>query len=436
MPQRALKRIVAPLEAFFHSESAGGVGLVLAALVALAWANSPWAETYDALWATRVRIGSAGLALEKQLVVWVNDLLMALFFLLVGVEIKRELLTGELNDRRKAALPLVAAVGGMLAPLLVYVGVAHEGAAARGWAIPMATDIAFALGVARLLGRRVPAALVVLLTALAVVDDLGAILVIALFYAADLSLEAHVAAGALTLVLLGLNRAGVQRPGWYMLVGVPLWVAVLKSGVHATLAGVVVGLCVPARVRFSREEVVAQARALLEAAERGADDAATQDALTALEQRIEESQSPGRRLERMLHPLVAFVILPLFALANAGISLGGVGRADLLSPAALGASLGLLLGKPAGVLGASWVAVRCGLAALPRGVGWLHLAGVGALAGIGFTMSLFVAGLAFGEDAVSHRQAKLGVLAASVAAAVLGSLLLRAAPQADATEAA
>lgn len=428
MKERGLARIVGPLEAFFHSEAAGGIAIAIAAAVALVWANSPWSAGYEALWATKIKVGSAGFGLEKQLVVWVNDLLMAVFFILVGLEIKREVSGGELDTLRKAALPAIAALGGMLAPMGLFLAVAHEGEAARGWGIPMATDIAFALGVARLLGARVPAAMIVLLTALAVIDDLGAIVVIAMFYAQDLSLEAHAVAGAFTLVLVGMNRAGVRRPGWYVIVGIPLWVAVLKSGVHATLAGVIVALCVPARVAFSRQEVLEQARGLLEAAARGADDAATQDALSALEQRIKESQSPVRRLERGLHPTVAFVILPLFALANAGVSLSGVGAQDLVAPTTLGVFVGLVLGKLLGVVGASWLAVRAGLAELPAGLGWRHVLGLGALAGIGFTMSLFVAGLAYEEGGALHLQAKVGILAASVTSSALGVLLLWRSP--------
>lgn len=424
MPQRVLRRIIAPFEMFFRTEALGGTVVALATALALAWANSPWAETYDALWETRVRIGAATIGLEKPLVLWVNDLLMAVFFLLVGLEIKRELVTGELNTARKVAVPALAALGGMAVPALLYAAVAHGTPAARGWGIPMATDIAFALGALRLLGARVPAGLVVFLTALAIIDDLGAIFVIALFYAGELSPAAHLAAACFTAALVAMNRLGVRTPRWYLLAGIPLWVAVLKSGVHATVAGVVVGLCVPARARFSRVEVAAQARVLIDAAERGVDDAATEDALETLEHVLEEAEAPVRRLEHALHPLVAFVIVPLFALANAGVSLAGVSLADLTAPATVGVALGLLLGKQAGVFGTTWLAVRLGLAPLPPGVGWRHILGVSALAGIGFTMSLFVAGLAFGEDAGLHRQAKVGVLLASVLAGALGTAIL------------
>ncbi len=424
----AMSRVARAFEAFFRAEAAGGVSIMLAAIVALIWANSPWSESYAVLWSTHVRIGAATVGLEKPLVVWINDLLMAVFFLLVGLEVKRELVTGELNTARKAALPAAAALGGMVVPAAVFYLFAGGGQPGRGWAIPMATDIAFALGLARILGARVPAALIVLLTALAVFDDLGAILVIATFYTTDLSWLAHGIAASLTILLIAMNRAGVERPAWYVLAGLPLWVAVLKSGVHATLAGVVVGLCVPARARSSRGEVVAQARVLLEVADEG-DDAATQDALAALALRVEESEAPVSRLEHKLLPIVSFVILPMFALANAGIPLHGMTRADLVSPVTLGACVGLLLGKQVGVLGASWLAVRAGLATLPAGLTWRHVHGVSVLAGIGFTMSIFVAGLAYEEGGAFHRQAKLGVLAASVLASILGGGLLMLLPR-------
>lgn len=426
MNDRGLDRTGGPLASFFRSEAAGGVAVALAAVVALTWANSPWSGAYEALWGTPVRVGAPALGLEKPLVVWVNDLLMAVFFLLVGVEIKRELVTGELDTPRKAALPVVAALGGMLVPVGVFMLLAREGPAARGWGIPMATDIAFALGVARLLGARAPAALIVLLTALAVIDDLGAIVIIAVFYAGDLSLEAHVAALALTLVLVAMNRLGVRRPGWYVLVGAPLWLAVLKSGVHATLAGVVVGLAVPARGGLSVDDLLARARHLLGEAQR--DPGAAREALSELGHCLEDSEPPVRRLEHRLHPLVAFVILPTFALANAGVSLRGLGAGDLAAPATLGVALGLALGKPIGVIGAVWLAVRTGLSPLPAGMTWRHVGGVGLLAGIGFTMSLFVAGLAYQEGSPLHRQAKVGVLAASALAATLGVLVLRSGP--------
>jgi NhaA family Na+:H+ antiporter len=390
-PPSPLRRLLRPFEAFIQTEALGGTVLILASVVALAWANSPFAGGYDALWGAEATVGVPGFALTKPLLLWVNDLLMAVFFLLVGLEIKRELLVGELDTPRKAVVPVVAALGGMVVPALVFRAVARDGPASAGWGIPMATDIAFALGCVKLLGGRVPAALVVFLTALAIVDDLGAILVIALFYSEGVSGPALALAAAFVLGLVLMNRLGVRRPGLYVLAGLPLWVAALKSGIHPTVAGVIVGLSIPARAL------------------------ATDEAGTP---------SPLERLEHALHPWVAYGVVPVFALANAGVSFGGVAPSSLGGPAALGSFLGLVVGKQVGVFGATWAAVRLGLATLPEGVGWRHVYGASLMAGIGFTMSLFVAALAYGEGTAPHVEAKLGILAASLVCAVAGMLVL------------
>lgn len=420
---RTLRVLFRPLEAFFRTEALGGTVLILSTVAALLWANSPLAESHRALFATEVTVGAPGFGLSKPLSLWVNDLLMAVFFLVVGLEIKRELVVGELNTVRKAMLPILAAVGGMLVPAAIFLAVARGTPASGGWGVPMATDIAFALGCLRLLGARVPAALVVYLTALAIIDDLGAILVIALFYSSGLSLPALGIAALCTVALVALNVRGVRRPWVYVLVGLPLWVAILKSGIHATIAGVIVGLCVPARALFSRKDVLDQARELLDHAgkERGEESEA---ALRTLEHRLDESESPLARLEHALHPWVAYAIVPIFALANAGVSFAGVGPSDLAQPAALGVLLGLIVGKQVGVFGATYAAVRLGAAALPAGVTWRHLHGASLLAGIGFTMSLFIAGLAFGEGTRPHLEAKLGILFASLVCAVAGMVVL------------
>lgn len=422
-PARTLRVLFRPFEAFFRTEALGGTVLILSTVAALVWANSPFAESHRALFATKVTVGAPGFGLSKALSLWVNDLLMAVFFLVVGLEIKRELVVGELNSVRKAMLPVLAAVGGMLVPAVIFLAVARGTPAAGGWGVPMATDIAFALGCLRLLGARVPAALVVYLTALAIIDDLGAILVIALFYSSGLSLPALGVAALCIGALVALNVLGVRRPGAYVLVGLPLWVAILKSGIHATIAGVIVGLCVPARALFSRKDVVEQARELVDRAEqeRGEESEA---ALRTLEHRLEESESPLARLEHALHPWVAFAIVPIFALANAGVSFAGVGPSDLAEPAALGVLLGLIVGKQVGVFGATYAAVKLGAAALPGGVTWRHLHGASLLAGIGFTMSLFIAGLAYGEGTRPHLEAKLGILFASLVCAILGMVVL------------
>jgi Na+:H+ antiporter, NhaA family len=375
--------------AFFHHEAAGGLVLLAAAISALIIDNSPLEWLYDGLLETPVAVRVGVLALDKPLLLWINDGLMAVFFFLVGLEIKRELLQGELSTFGKAALPAVAAVGGMVVPALVYVAFnAGNAAALRGWAIPSATDIAFAVGVVALLGTRVPSSLKVFLLALAILDDLGAILIIASFYTVDLHWSALLLAGAGCLVLVALNRLGVTRLAPYLLTGLFIWVCVLKSGVHATLAGVAVAIAIPL----------------------GADG---DDAPSLLE-----------HLEERLHPWVAFGIMPLFAFANAGVSLTGMSFARLAEPVPLGIALGLFIGKPIGILAASGIAIFSGLVPRPEGASWLQIAGIGMLAGIGFTMSLFIGMLAF-DDPAHAAQLRLGVLAGSLLSAVSGYLLLR-----------
>lgn len=421
--KRLARLLVRPLEMFFQTEALGGTVLIIATLIALAWANSPLADSYTSLWATKVTIGAGDYGLSKPLLLWVNDLLMAIFFLVVGLEIKRELIIGELNTPRKAMLPIVAAVGGMVVPASIFWMLAHDGEASRGWGIPMATDIAFALGCLRLLGNRVPVALIAFLTALAIIDDLGAILVIALFYSGGLSTNALIVAGVCTAVLIAMNMLGVRRAALYILVGIPLWVAVLKSGIHATIAGVIVGLCVPVRTLFTRKDVLDQAKDLVDYASIGQAQA-TEDALRTLEYRLEQARSPLARLEDSLHPWVAFAIVPIFALANAGVSFDGVELSDLTSPVALGVLVGLVVGKQVGVFLSTLLAVRLGVAALPANTGWRQIYGASLLAGIGFTMSLFIAGLAYGEGTVHHIESKLGILVASLISAILGLSVL------------
>lgn len=377
---------------FFAHESAGGVVLGMAALAALAISNSPLAAWYDSVLHVPASISFGRLlVLEKTLLVWINDLLMAVFFFLVGLEIKREFVEGELASRGQALLPAAAALGGMAVPAAIYAAINWgDPAALRGWAIASATDIAFAIGILMLLGSRVPSSLKVFLTAVAIIDDLGAILVIALFHTEQLSLLALGGAAAGCVALALLNRAGVARIGPYAMLGLLVWVFVLKSGVHATLAGVIAALAVPLR------------------------DAG--------------GGSPLAKAEDALHPWVAFAILPLFAFANAGVDLSGSGWAALVQPVTLGIAAGLVLGKVIGVYGAAWLMVRGGLAAAPAGASNLQFVGVAALCGIGFTMSLFIGGLAFaGLDGSFETQLKLGVLGGSLLSAVLGVTILLAA---------
>ena len=382
--------MISSIRRFIASESAGGVVLALAAVVALVVSNSSLAPLYRQFVEMRgeLRIAGDWLVLAKPLLLWVNDLWMAVFFFVVGLEIKREVLAGELASVRQASLPAAAAIGGMVVPALIYVALNHADAVAlRGWAIPTATDIAFALGILMLLGSRVPASLKVFLTAVAIIDDLGAIVVIALFYTAQLSPLMLLAAGGGIVVLVLLNRARVMNIGPYVVVGLVIWVCVLKSGIHATLAGVVTAMAIPLK-----------------------DD---------------HGGSPLETAEHALHPWVAFAVLPMFAFANAGVNLQGVSLATLAQGVPLGIALGLVAGKAVGVFGAAWLLIRLTGASLPAEASMRQFFGVCVLCGIGFTMSLFIGGLAFaGLDPVYETEVKLGVLGGSLIAGVLGTVLL------------
>jgi len=413
-----LKRLISPFEQFVHSESAGGLALIFASLVAFAWANSSLAPGYFALRETTFGLGFGDFSLEKPLLLWVNDGLMAFFFFLVGLEIKREVLVGELSAPRDAVLAIVAALGGMVVPALIYAAVNWGGAGIDGWGIPMATDIAFALGIMALLGDRVPLSLKVFLTALAIVDDLGAVLVIALFYTDEIN-AVNLLVTVLALVLaFAYGRLGGRNLKVLAFFGVVVWFFVLQSGVHATVAGILLALATPLRRKIAPESLRDELRAGLE---RGRFEE-VEVRVANLERVLGDAQSPLHRLEHLLHPWVAFLVLPIFALFNAGVDLGGA--VSLAEPVTVGVVLGLLLGKPLGVLGFAWLATRTGVASLPQGVGWGAMAGAGLLAGIGFTMSLFVGGLAFPGSGELLDQAKLGILVSSVIAAVAGLLLL------------
>ena len=408
-----------PFQEFARTGALGGVVLLVLTAVALAWANSPWRDAYFHLWEARFTVGFAFAPLTENIHHWINDGLMAVFFLLAGLEIKRELLVGELSSLRSATLPIAAAAGGMLVPALLYVLVNRGGVGAGGWGIPMATDIAFALGVLTMLGPRVPVGLKVFLTALAIVDDMGAVLVIAFFYTSSIAWGALGLAALAFGVLLVLNRLKVRALTPYLLVGAALWAALLSSGIHATIAGVLLALAIPSRTRTNAAEFSARARDILDEfdrAETGDLQVMTsrgqQEAVDALEVAAAGVQAPLLRLEHRLHGIVAFVIMPLFALANAGVQVSGAG-ALLGSAVSLGTVLGLVIGKPLGILLFSAIAVRMGVARLPTGVTPRLLHGAAWLGGIGFTMSLFVAGLAFPDTPSLHDEAKVGVLVAS-----------------------
>ncbi len=392
---RSWTRSLQPLRDFLRLEATAGVLLMIATVVAMIVANSSLATVYRAFLDLHLSVGFGSFQLAKPLLLWINDGLMVVFFLLVGMELKRELLEGHLSSLQRAALPAIAAAGGMLFPALIYVALNRGDATAlRGWAIPAATDIAFALGVLALLGPRVPTALKVFLLGIAIFDDLGAIVIIAVFYAESLSVPMLAVALLMIGVLALLNRSNVQQPAAYLLVGVVLWLAVLKSGVHATLAGVVLAMFIPLR-----------------GARRSADG---------------ETASLLRRLARALHPWVAFGILPLFAFVNAGVPLAGLAPAALLQPVPLGVMLGLFFGKQTGVMVTSWLAVRMRVATLPQGVNWAQLYGAALLCGIGFTMSLFIASLAtHGVAGEPFGLERLGVLTGTLLSGCVGYVVLR-----------
>jgi len=416
--------MLTPVESFIRTESAGGIVLVVAAAVAFGWANSPWNEAYFALKEFPVSIAAGGFVLEKHLAHWVNDLLMALFFFLVGLEIKRELLVGELAGWQQAALPVAAALGGMAAPAAIYAAFNWAGQGAPGWGVPMATDIAFAVGLLGLLGRRVLLPLKVFLLALAIVDDLGAVAVIAVFYAQGLDLHALLTALAVWGIALFYGRARVTRPFVYLLLGVAVWYFMDASGVHPTVAGVLMALAIPIRHGMDASELRHETWSALSQGEFEQVDVK----MAHLERTLEQGQSVLHRLERSLQPYVAFGIMPVFALFNAGVALvDGQGAGILValtSPILLGVLVGLVIGKPVGIVGLAWLAVRFGMAKLPEGVDWNAVLGVGLLGGIGFTMSLFIANLAFAQAPDLLDQVKLGVLAASLTATLFGLALL------------
>ncbi len=379
------------VQKFLRLESASGILLVIAMVMAMIAENSVLAPFYDALLQTPVEIRIGKLHLAKPLLLWINDALMALFFLLVGLELKREILVGELSSPSRIALPAIAAIGGIVIPSLIYIFFNYNDAVAlKGWAIPAATDIAFALGVLALLGSRVPPALKLFLLALAIIDDIGAIIIIALFYSSDLSTTSLLVAAGALMVLAFVNYRNVTSIAIYLVVGAVLWVSVLKSGVHATLAGILLAFFIPLRGEGEVEK------------------------------------SPLGRLEHDLHTSVAFIILPIFAFANAGISLHGLSFSSLLEPVPLGIALGLFVGKQVGIFTSVWLFVKTGLGRLPEGMDWLHLYGVSILCGIGFTMSLFISSLAFEQVAIdSAINDRLGILVGSIISAIAGYFVLR-----------
>lgn len=437
--EKSFDKVLTPFEEFIHRETTSGLLLMAMAVIALIMANGPLADTYLHIIHTMVSIDIGSWSLEMSLHHWINDALMALFFFVVGLELKRELLVGELAKLRNATLPIAAAIGGMVVPALIYFAINPSGDAALGWGVPMATDIAFAIGALALLASRVPRALITFLVALAIVDDLGAVLVIAIFYTETIQLIPLTVAGGLFTVLMAFNMAGIRKTMPYLIVAALLWYALLQSGVHATLAGILGALTVPATPKYNPERFSEHIKELMQRFDRSHQpdkSIMTNDALRSVVQTLENGvhsvQAPLQKLEHTWHMPVAYLIIPIFALANAGIPLefSSLGE-SLTHPVMLGVSLGLVLGKFIGITGACWLVLKLGIAELPKDTLFTQIAGVSLLAGIGFTMSIFVAQLGFSHNEELLLMAKTGILFASLLAGISGYiwLYLVSAPQ-------
>jgi NhaA family Na+:H+ antiporter len=427
-------KILSPFERFLQRTTAGGIVLMGTTIITLFLANSTWGDALRHLLEIQARIGIGAAYLDLTLHQWVNEGLMALFFLLVGLELKREIMVGELSSIRDASLPVIAAMGGMIVPALIYHSINPDGPAARGWGVPMATDIAFSIGILVLLARRIPKSLIIFLTALAIADDLGAVLIIALFYTRQLSFEALGSAAGILALLALLNQGGIRHPLPYGALGFLLWIALLHSGVHATIAGVLLALAIPARPAFTPPEFQRRLRQLQRTLQSEANDPKACEhplkcpVMATVAENLEKAaravQPPLQHMEHTLSPWVTFFIIPVFALSNAGVDFSSIQIGESLRlPVTLGVILGLVPGKFIGISGFCWIAQRAGIGKLPHGVRWPHLLGVAWLAGIGFTMSLFIGQLAF-EDQVLEEQAKLGVLIASALSGVVGLIWL------------
>ncbi len=417
-------------EWFVHSEVMGSILLLACTIVALVWANSPWAGTYFDFLHKSVGVSWGEATFSLSLHHWINDGLMVVFFFVVGLEIKRELVVGELSSFGKAALPVMAAIGGMAVPAVLFIVVAAGGEGARGWGIPMATDIAFALGVLAIFGTRAPLGLKVFLTALAIADDLGAVAVIAIFYTESIDVMALIVAAVLLALIFAAIRAGIRRRGVLYLLIIGFWLAVFSSGIHATVAGILVAMLIPVRPRVDPEEFIDGTEARLErikqmevSADSLLSDREQLDIVEGIHRCSKDALPTGLVLEHFLHPIQVWLILPLFALANAGVEIGGDLMAVLADPLALGIIVGLVIGKPLGISFFSWLAVKSGRGALPEGVTWGQIAGAGCLAGIGFTMSLFITDLAFDNESLIAT-AKVGIIAASLVSGIIGYVLL------------
>jgi Na+:H+ antiporter, NhaA family len=430
-----MEKFARGIRTFLHLESSSGILLLIAVAIALGWANSPWSERYFQFFEWEIGLQAGLFSYSASLHHWINDGLMAVFFFVVGLEIKREMVAGELATFRRAAFPMGAALGGMLVPALIFAVLNYGLPTARGWGIPMATDIPFALGILALLGNRIPGPLKIFLMALAIIDDLGSVLVIAVFYTQDISWSGLGYAAGVFVLLVLLNRVGIRRPLLYVLPGVVMWYLLLRSGVHSTIAGVLVAWTIPASSPIQETAFAGLARGILDRFEAANYREETPilnperlDAVMELEAACEKVEPPLQRLEEALHPWTSYFILPLFALANAGVRLESSLLTSLWNEAGLGILFGLLIGKPLGIFGATRLMLAMGLPSLTGGVTWRHLLGAGMLGGIGFTMSIFISGLAFGEGRELDA-AKLSVFLASGLAGVSGWIVLRFIPR-------
>ena len=430
--EKAFDKVLSPLEVFIHRQTTSGILLMLCAIAALYLANSQWSDAYHHFLTLPFTIGVPGFELSKSLHHWINDGLMAIFFFVIGLELKREILVGELSDLQQAILPIVAAIGGMVVPVIIYISLNPTGDTLDGWGIPMATDIAFALGALALLGSRIPKSLLTFLVALAIVDDLGAVMVIAVFYTETINLSALAIAAVMLVMLISLNLGGIRRPLPYILFGIILWIAMLKSGVHATLAGIFLAFTIPMRPKYDPARFFNHIHEMLEKiknAYQREDNIIKNDELRsrvrALGEGVQLVQAPAQIMERTMHFPSAYLIIPIFSLANAGIPVDlSAFNTIITHPVSMGIVAGLVFGKLIGIAGFSWVAVKMGLTSLPHGVNFKHIVGVALMGGIGFTMSIFIAELGFVHSAEDLLMAKTGILLASILAGVSGFVWL------------
>ncbi|MBN1682376.1 Na+/H+ antiporter NhaA [Candidatus Bathyarchaeota archaeon] len=416
---------------FFKTTASSSTILLITTIIALIWSNSHLSQIYFDLWENHLSIALGSYILSKTLSHWINDGLMAIFFLIIGLEIKREFMVGELSEIKDAILPFFAAIGGMGIPALIYIYLNQQETTFSGWGIPMATDIAFALGILSLLGNKIPLSLKVFLTATAIIDDLGAIFVIAIFYTNQIAITPLLIAIQIFLILVFANRLGVKRPIVYSTLGIALWLAVLSSGLHATIAGVLLAITVPARSKLNPQKFITDSLTILESFETSApanDDIFLNklciDAISNLEENIAQVEPLIQKWERELHNFTSFIIIPLFALVNSGVNLSQTGISSLTNTISLGIITGLVLGKPIGITFFSWLAIKLKIASLPQGITWKHIVGVGFLGGIGFTMSIFISSLAFKiPNYISN--AKIGVITASIISGIIGIMILK-----------